>query len=717
MNKPALPLFVLQKISALGCNPPNLKLRYDLTKVVGTARANERSQGVRNSTRTFMGAFAAVSTLFGVACDHKDAVAPNRFPVQRSVYDETLECASGDRTLELRAAIYRIKSGGGGTLYLRSKLECPGGYEYSAQDNPNVPGYDPGPFNGWFDNDAVAPVPITIQSTRTPTVPNTTRIDISSQDVALLWTNSALYGVGIFNDTFKYLEIRGPDWNNSNVVNHNLYPNHYGVNGAHPNYSKNWVIDHSIIHGFRNNGILGGDSTNAKVQHSIIRKNAMTGLAFYGNHNTTHVAINNLIELNGNDGIDTSGRDTIRDNAVLNNGVGIDIPGGDKNGILVYACAGGVVENNVTRGNAQDGIRVANCVGGTGAWSIRGNTFGSNTSYGISLHAPIYYPVIIEGDNVCERGNGLGCFTTGVTNVTYPTPPGHGGYSSSANYTGTSVAYLFDGNLENGWGPGDQQGWVAFGFQPTSFNKVRIFTGANNSQYESFAVDAYLDGQRMAASGWQERWVTAYAQGGGWIELSIKAGTYDSLKVQGRGWRYPIYSQYWNDPAGGAWVSFNELWLANSTPPAETCGTPAAWTNPSSSGVYPGTSYASMFDNNVVSGWGPGDHEGWVAFDFYPTQLNTVKVFTGANNTKVQTFAVEAYRNGQLVDQTGYQQRTVMSYAQGGGWVEFGLTPNTYDRFVIRLWGWRYPTYSVYWNDPAGGGWVGSNEVAICTGG
>jgi hypothetical protein len=229
-------------------------------------------------------------------------------------------------------------------------------------------------------------------------------------------------------------------------------------------------------------------------------------------------------------------------------------------------------------------------------------------------------------------------------------------------------------------------------------------------------IEAYLNGQLVASTGHQQRLVASWAQGGGWVSFPITAGTYDRLLIRQWGWRYPTYEGYWLDPEGGSWVGVNAVFLGNVPPPPPTCGSPTGWNNITYSGLQSGTSGPAMFDGDIFSGWGAGDHLGEVAFNFQATSFNKVKIYTGSNDAHYETFLIEGWRNGQLIANTGYQQRLVQPWSQGGGWVEFPIVAGTYDRLVIREWGWRYPTYEFYWDDPQSGSWVGVNELHLCSG-
>lgn len=210
----------------------------------------------------------------------------------------------------------------------------------------------------------------------------------------------------------RNLDIRGPHYNRKGfpVQKHGdwLYK---GINGA---TSSGWSVLGTSVNGFAGTGILAAQSHDIRIEGSTISHNGYSGVSlFQGDDNCGRGVrfVGNLVEYNGQDGIDTCSSDALFSNNTIRFN-GWDRNAGDRHGLLVFAWSEGGAErieisNNMLYGNGETGIRIAG--NSVTEVVIRGNYMTDNGHWGLDLGAPggVLASVDVR-DNSCGR-NRLGC--------------------------------------------------------------------------------------------------------------------------------------------------------------------------------------------------------------------------------------------------------------------------------------------------------------------
>jgi parallel beta-helix repeat protein len=138
--------------------------------------------------------------------------------------------------------------------------------------------------------------------------------------------------------------------------------------------SRRMLIERNIVHNNGKHGIvLAEDCTDSVIRDNVVYNNDHHGIVLYL-HSDRNIVEGNDSFGNAAQGINVneSAGNTLRGNRVYDN---------TESGIAVGQTArDNLVENNQIRGNQQDGIRLVSEAAQT---TVRGNTIGENTRYGV----------------------------------------------------------------------------------------------------------------------------------------------------------------------------------------------------------------------------------------------------------------------------------------------------------------------------------------------
>lgn len=230
----------------------------------------------------------------------------------------------------------------------------------------------------------------------------------------ILWTTDRVRdGIALGSDAeLRNLDIRGPHYNITDfrVEKHGdwLYK---GVNGA---TSSGWSILGTSVNGFVGTGILAARSHDIRIEGSTISHNGYSGVSLFEGDGDCGSGVRfagNLVEKNGQDGIDTCTSDALfAGNTIRYNGW--DGNKGDRHGILIFAwaeaaAAGIEIVDNRIYGNGESGIRISGR--SVSDIVIRGNRLAENGHWGLDPGAPEgRLAGVTVHDNSCAR-NRHGC--------------------------------------------------------------------------------------------------------------------------------------------------------------------------------------------------------------------------------------------------------------------------------------------------------------------
>lgn len=260
-------------------------------------------------------------------------------------------------------------------------------------------------------------------------LPNTVLMAVGdpARDRPILATNVPVWdGIALESGAeIRNLDIRGPHYGkNKFPVQKQGDWAYKGINGAN---SSGWAVLGTSVSGFAGTGILAAQSNDIRIEGNTISRNGYSGISlFYGDSSCGRGArvVGNVIEYNGEDGIDTCASDVLfANNTIRYNGW--DLRSGDRNGLLVFAWAKGgaekiqIVDNNLY-GNGESGIRISGIT--VSDIVIRGNYMTENGHWGLDPGAPEGALSRVEvRNNSCGR-NILGCLNKKYLNGVEVTP-------------------------------------------------------------------------------------------------------------------------------------------------------------------------------------------------------------------------------------------------------------------------------------------------------
>jgi parallel beta-helix repeat protein len=222
----------------------------------------------------------------------------------------------------------------------------------------------------------------------------------------------------------RNLDIRGPHYNASpfRVRLHEDWE-HKGINGAN---QSNWSVLGTSVNGFAGTGLLGVMSDNVTIVGNSFGHNGYSGVSLFSHAGNCGRGVefrNNVLERNGQDGVDTCSSDAVFDgNTFRHNGWGGN--GGDMHGLLVYVftITGGArniqITNNHAYGNHESGIRVAGTdVSGV---VVEGNRVRGNRHWGLEMGDArgLIRQARVRGNQV--SGNARGCMSAYTVRVADP---------------------------------------------------------------------------------------------------------------------------------------------------------------------------------------------------------------------------------------------------------------------------------------------------------
>jgi hypothetical protein len=186
----------------------------------------------------------------------------------------------------------------------------------------------------------------------------------------------------------RNLDIRGPHYNASPFPVR--FHDDWAFKGINAATQSHWSVIGTSVNGFKGTGLLAVMSDGIRILDSTFAHNGYSGVSLFPHEGYCGTGVlfrGNVLELNGQDGIDACSSEARYERNVFRNN-GWFGHGGDQNGLLVFTFAVTSthdiqIRDNVVYGNNESGIRVAGRrVTGV---VIEGNRVERNGHYGLHV--------------------------------------------------------------------------------------------------------------------------------------------------------------------------------------------------------------------------------------------------------------------------------------------------------------------------------------------